>query len=562
MLSIIIIAMDKFVVWKKHIQDNLLLLSDYKSIKNKDALNDRFYTELEFGTGGLRGKMGFGTNRMNKYVIRRAILGLVDTLLAKNKHPKVAIAYDTRNNSKDFAKEAALTLANHNIRVYLADDYILTPTLSFMVRYLKCDAGIVITASHNPKEYNGCKVYGSDGGQITLKMAETIYKNMKKHDYFEKINDDYKHFVSNGKIKLVYQDIFDAFIKSTLKQSLYNPKKKDIKILYTPLNGVGYKFVTEIFNRMGYKYALVKEQIKPDGNFPTCPLPNPELKESMKLGMSQLKKIKYDILFATDPDADRCGVAVNSQKGVKLLSGDEVGLLLFDFVYHMNKKKGTLGKHPTLIKTIATTDLIYKMANKYKVKVIDTLTGFKYIGEQLSKLVENGKDKDFLIGVEDSCGYLTNKDVRDKDSLNAALLIAEMANCYKQHNKTLIDRLNAIYKEFGHYTSCLKFLVLEGEDGKKQINNMMKVYRTEKFYCTFADCIGKYDYLLHKGCGIKSKETPKLPISDVIKYYFKDGSELIARPSGTEPKIKFYYLTPSKKKENLIEKKLLEIVKI
>lgn len=554
--------MNRHLLWKQHIQSNQLLLSDYKTIKTKNDINDRFYTELVFGTGGIRGKMGYGTNRMNKYVVRRAVLGLVDTLLSKNKHPKVAITYDSRNNSKDFAIEAALTLASHNIKTYLSKDMMPTSTLSFMVRYLKCDAGIVITASHNPKEYNGVKVYGSDGGQITLEMAEIISRNMHKHDYFEKINDDYKYFLTNKKIVLVHQDIFYAFIKSTLKQSLFNNKKKDIKILYTPFNGAGGKFVSEIFKRMGYKYALVKEQAKPDGNFPTCPFPNPELKDSMKLGMNQLKKIKYDILFATDPDADRCGIAVNDKKGITLLSGDEIGILLFDFVYHMNKKNKTLGKHPTLVKTIATTDLIYKMAKKYKVKVIDTLTGFKYIGEQLSNLVDKGHGDDFLIGVEDSCGYLTNKDVRDKDAINAALLIAEMANYYKQHNKTLLDRLNEIYKEFGHYTTCLKFLTLEGEDGLKQIKNMMKVYRSDKFYKSFLDCNGKYDYLLRKGYGTRVKEKSNLPISDVIKYYFKDGSELVARPSGTEPKIKFYYLTPSKKKENLIEKKLLEIVKI
>ncbi|MCQ2795902.1 MAG: phospho-sugar mutase [Bacilli bacterium] len=549
--------MNSYTNWKNHIGNNKSLKSDNLAIKTKEDINDRFFTELEFGTGGLRGKMGLGTNRMNRYIIRRATLGLADTVLKSNRRPKVAIAYDTRNNSKDFALEAALTLASRNITVHLMKEVAPTPSLSFMVRYLKCDAGIVITASHNPKEYNGYKVYGYDGGQITLDMANKILSNMKKHDYFEEINEDLKGFLASKRIQLHDQDIFNAFIKSTLEESLYNSKKKDIKILYTPFNGAGYRYVTYLLDKLGYTYQLVKEQMKPDGNFPTCPKPNPEFKESMDLGMKKMLDLGYDILFATDPDADRCGVAVNQKGKAILLSGDEVGLLLFDFVYHMKKKSHQLSKHPVVVKTIATTDLIYKMAEKYNVKVIDTLTGFKYIGEQLSILTKNKKDKDFLIGIEDSCGYMTSHNVRDKDAINAALLIAEMANYYKNQGLTLIDRLNAIYDEFGHYTTCLRFLTLEGEAGKKKIKKMMKVYRSDKFYKNFLDCNGKYDYLLRKGFGSKKEMKSKLPTSDVIKYYFKDGSELIARPSGTEPKIKFYYLIPSNKKQKAIEAKLL-----
>lgn len=549
--------MSDYQTWKKFIVNDKLLFLDNENIKSDFDINDRFFCELEFGTGGLRGKLGLGTNRMNKYVVRRATLGLKDTLFLSSKKPEVAIAYDTRNYSYEFAKEVALTLASNNIKVHIMKEVAPTPLLSFMVRYLKCDAGIVITASHNPKEYNGYKIYGNDGGQITLNMANTIYSNICKHDYFENINGNYEEYIKNGQIVVHDSDVIDTYLESTKKQSLFNPEDKKIKIVYTPLNGAGYKYVTRLLSEEKYEFKVVKEQALPDGNFTTCPLPNPELKDTLILGMNILKESNYDILFATDPDADRCGVAVNKNGNVTLLTGDEVGILLFDFIYNIKKINNVLPLKPIIIKTIATSDLLIKMADKYGVKVIDTLTGFKYIGEQIGILINENKQNDFVAGIEDSCGYLTNIDVRDKDSINAALLIAEMSNYYKLKGITLIDRLNEIYKEFGHYTSCLKFLVLEGQKGKEQIKKMMEVYRSNEFYKSFLDCCGKYDFKIKKGEGCISDDKFNLPISDVLKFYFKDGSILLVRPSGTEPKIKYYYLTPNKEKENEIERKLI-----
>jgi len=555
----LLIMKQEYINWKNNIKDDSLLLNDNKLIKNDNDINDRFFTELEFGTGGLRGQLGLGPNRMNKYVVRRATQGLCDYLLSKSINPSVAIAYDSRNYSKEFAIEAANTFASNNIKVHIMKELAPTPLLSFMVRYLKCDAGIVITASHNPKEYNGYKVYGKDGGQITLEVASEVLSNIKKHNYFEPINDNYDDFVNKGLINIHDSDISDAFIKSTLKESLYDSDKKDIKILYTPLNGAGNKYVTRLFDIKGYTYKVVEEQRDPDGNFTTCPKPNPELREAMQLGINRLKELNYDVLFATDPDADRCGVVVNDKTNIKLFTGDEVGLLLFDFVYHIKKENNILPNNPVVIKTIATTDLIHKMAKEYNVRVIDTLTGFKYIGEQLELLVNKGKGNDFLIGIEDSCGYLTNKDVRDKDSINAALLIAEMANYYKNKGITLLNRLNEIYKEFGKFESCLKFIELYGEEGKKQISKMMRTYRNDNFYKNFLDCVGKYDYLLQQGYGSELGKKYDLPKSNVIKFYFKDGCAVLARPSGTEPKIKFYYLTNSNTKEKDIMIKLANI---
>ena len=354
-------------LWVNNIKDDSLMLLDNKCINNDDDINDRFFTELEFGTGGLRGKLGLGPNRMNKYVVRRATLGLCDYLLKRNKRPSVAIAYDSRNYSKEFALEAAFTFANRGIDVHLMKELAPTPLLSFMVRYLKCDAGIVITASHNPKEYNGYKVYGSDGGQITLDAANEILTNIKKHNYFEEIKEV---DLNNKLINYHDNDVFEPFIKSTLKESLYDDKNKSIKILYTPLNGAGYKYVSKVLDEKGYIYKVIEEQKNPDGNFLTCPKPNPELLETMQFGMKRLKEIDYDILFATDPDADRCGVATKE----KLFTGDEVGLLLFDFVYYIKKERNLLSNNPIVIKTIATSDLIQKMSDKYKVTVINTLT--------------------------------------------------------------------------------------------------------------------------------------------------------------------------------------------
>ena len=452
---------DYFKTYQEWLESPLLSQNEKEellSIKDNDELiQDRFYKDLEFGTGGLRGVMGMGSNRMNRFVIKRATQGLANYLIKKKKvNISVAIAYDTRNNSSVFAKEAASTLVANGIKVYLYKEPMPTPSLSFAVRYFKCDAGLVITASHNPKIYNGYKVYDETGAQCTDNLAKSILDEILNLDIFNDVKtSDYNKSIDDNKIILIQDDCFNAYMNSTLKQSLYN-ETKDLKIVYTPLNGAGKKCVTAILKLDGFNdVKIVKEQEQPDGNFPTCPYPNPEIKEALTLGIDELIITSSDLLVATDPDSDRCGVVVNQDGIPHILSGNEVGLILFDAIYHHRKINNLLPKNPLLIKTIVSTDMATLMANKYGVVVKEVLTGFKYIGEQMH-LLENSHSLDnYLLGFEESCGYLTNPDVRDKDAVNAVLLVCEIANHLKKQGLTLIDKLNEIYKEFGDYKTAL-----------------------------------------------------------------------------------------------------------
>ena len=520
------------------------------SIKNnEEAIKDRFYRDLSFGTGGLRGVMEVGTNRMNRFVIARATQGLANFLNKKYKNPSVAIAYDSRNHSGEYAKVTAVTLAANGIKAYLFPELMPTPTLSFATRYFKCQAGVVVTASHNPKIYNGYKVYGEDGCQCTDTLANGILEEILKLDIFKDVKcGDYDSLIKEGSIIIIGQDCFDAFIKSTRKESIYN-EKKVLNIVYTPLNGAGRKPVTTILKECGFNnVSIVKEQEFPDGNFPTCPYPNPEIHDALKLGIDLLIKENADILVATDPDSDRCGVVINNNGEPRILTGNEVGLLLFDAIYHAKKEQGQLPKNPVLIKTIVSSDMATLMAKDYGVNVKEVLTGFKYIGEQILFLEQKGAEKDYLFGFEESCGYLTNTDVRDKDAVNAVMLVCEVANHYKLLGTNMLDRLNALYAKYGDFKTALLTYEFPGVEGMQKIQDLMAKFRSNNIKESIKDInrIGDYKlgYILYKD----KKEPTNLPISDVVKFFLDDNSTITVRPSGTEPKLKIYIFANGQKR--------------
>ena len=515
---------------------------------NDEQIKDRFYRDLAFGTGGLRGVMEVGTNRMNRFIIRRATQGLANYLIKKHQSPSVAIAYDSRNHSDEFARETAATLASNGVKVYLYPELMPTPALSFAVRYFKCQAGVVVTASHNPKIYNGYKVYGPDGCQCTDALAGAILEEILSIDTFDAKVGDYNALVKSKDIILIGEDCFDAYMKSTLKQSIYQ-EERTLNVVYTPLNGAGRRCVTTALKMDGFnKVNIVKEQEMPDGNFPTCPYPNPEIHDALKLGIDCLIKENADILVATDPDSDRCGVVVNNHEEAKILTGNEVGLLLFDAIYHAKKEQNKLPNNPVLVKTIVSSDMAALMAKDFGVRVIDVLTGFKYIGEQILFLEEKNAQNDYLFGFEESCGYLTNTDVRDKDAVNAVLLVCEVANHLKKQGLTLVDRLNALYEKYGDFKTLLLTYEFPGVEGMQKREQLMADFRSEKIKDSVKgiDHIGDYKegYIYFAD----RKESTNLPKSDVVKFFLNDNSTITIRPSGTEPKLKIYFFANGQKR--------------
>ena len=533
----------------KEEKEELLAIKD-----NDGAIKDRFYRDLEFGTGGLRGVMEVGTNRMNRFIIRRATQGLANYLNKKEKNPSVAIAYDSRNRSDEFARETAATLAANGVKVYLYPELMPTPSLSFAVRYFKCNAGVVVTASHNPKIYNGYKVYGPDGCQCTDNLANAILEEILAIDTFDAKVGDYEALVKSKDIILIGEDCFDAYMESTMKQSIYQ-EERTLNVVYTPLNGAGRRCVTTILKKDGFNnVSIVKEQEMPNGDFPTCPYPNPEIHAALKLGIDQLAKDNADILVATDPDSDRCGVVVNNHGEPKILTGNEVGLLLFDAVYHAKKEQGKLPNNPVLVKTIVSSDMAVLMAKDFGVRVTDVLTGFKYIGEQILFLEQKNAQKDYLFGFEESCGYLTNTDVRDKDAVNAVLLICEVANHYKKQGLTLVDRLNALYEKYGDFKTALDTYEFPGVEGMQKIQQLMKDFRSDKIKAAVKgiDHIGDYKegFIYYAD----RKEPTNLPKSDVVKFFIEDNSTITIRPSGTEPKLKIYFFANGQQRVDELKK--------
>lgn len=493
-----------------------------KDMPEKEKI-DAFRCRLEFGTGGLRGIMGVGTNRMNKYTVRQATQGLANEILEKgNENKGVVIAFDSRNNSKTFADECVSVLCANGIKVYIFNSLRPTPELSFAVRYLGCARGIVITASHNPKEYNGYKVYGEDGGQIPPQVADSIIRYINNTDFF----DDVK-LTDNSNPIIIGKEIDDAYINSIKKESMGVAIPPDFKVVYTPLHGSGNLPVRRILSQIGADVFTVPEQEKPDGDFPTVKSPNPENSEAFDIAVKYAKIQNADLVLGTDPDSDRLGVVARKANGEYVaLNGNQTGCLLCEFILRKSFEKGTLPKNGTVIKTIVTTEMIRAIAHDYSVETLDVLTGFKYIGERIKCFESTGNIEKFVFGLEESYGYLKGTYARDKDAVVAAMLICEVAAECKNNGITLYDKLQEIYKKYGYYTEKLQTIVLEENNGEMQ--RIMKKFRNTKLPI---DIIKTVDY---------SNGIDGLPKSNVLKFYTTKGW-LAIRPSGTEPKIKLYY---------------------
>ena len=509
------------------------------SIEDEKEIEDRFYKDLEFGTGGLRGIMGAGSNRMNKYTVARASLGLANYFNLKKKDGataekcKIAIAYDSRNNSEFFAKTAAVVYANNGFEVYLFDRLVPVPVLSFTTGYLGCDAGVMITASHNPKEYNGYKVYDSTGCQLCTEEAKCALDFINAVNEFV-IVDGVENAFEHENIHRLGEETVDAFISKVKEQSVYE-EKSDLKIVYTPLHGTGNIPVRKVLQ--GMDVTVVKEQELPDGDFSTVRSPNPEEKDALNLAIQAAQSLEADIVLGTDPDCDRVGVAVRHNGEYVLLTGNQTGALLVNFVMTMHKDD--LNEKSTLVKTIVTSELGANIALNYGVKVEDTLTGFKYIGDKINKYLASG-DREFVIGYEESYGYLVGTHTRDKDGIVSSMLICQMASWYKNQGKTLVDGLNEIYDEYGYFLDSLDSFVLKGKDGAAKIKALMQEFK-QKGDTILPDIKQIIDYSVGIG---------DLPKENVLKYIFNDGSWLAVRPSGTEPKIKVYYSIVDKDRQN------------
>ncbi len=524
---------EKYQQWLGFDEDTkaeLLAITDEKEIE------DRFYKDLEFGTGGLRGIMGAGANRMNKYTVSKATQGLADYLKAEFDGEKsVAIAHDSRNNSRQFAIYAAEVLCANGIKVYLYDTLMPTPVLSFTVRYLGCTAGAVVTASHNPKEYNGYKIYDETGCQLCPDQANKVIGYVNAIEDLKAVpHMDLEEAANKGLYQSIGSEVLDAFLKEVRKQSLYE-EPSNIKIVYTPLHGTGNIPVRKILE--GMNISVVKEQELPDGNFSTVRSPNPEEKDALTLALKQAEREDADLVFGTDPDCDRIGAGVKHGGKYVLITGNQMGALLVNFV--LNMKKDSLNSKSTLVKTIVTSELGANIARSFGLQVAETLTGFKYIGDQINRYEKSG-DREFIIGYEESYGYLVGTHARDKDAVVSSMLVCQMAAYYYNQGKTLIDALNDIYDKYGYYLDSLDTFVLKGIEGAQKIQSLMTEFRENG--SKFFDNIKKvYDF---------SKGIADLPKENVLKYIFDDGSWLAIRPSGTEPKLKVYYSIQDKSREN------------
>lgn len=500
------------------------------------AISDRFYRDLAFGTGGLRGVLGAGTNRMNLYTIRRATQGLADYLNASELPKKVAIAHDSRHGGELFTREAARVLAANGITACLYPRLEPTPALSWAVRYLGCGAGICITASHNPAKYNGYKVYGADGCQITLEVADKILAAIGQHDYFSTPKlAEYDEALADGRIRLIEDACLDAFVDAVYAQRVGGGEGiADLNLVYTPLNGTGLECVRKLLGKLGVTHlTVVPEQEKPDGDFPTCPYPNPEIREAMQKGLELCDTVHPDLLLGTDPDCDRCGTAVPDGKGgYRLITGNEMGIILLDYICCTRRAKGTMPENPVAVTTIVSTDMATPVAKKYGVELRRTLTGFKFIGEQIGLLESEGRPDRFIFGFEESYGYLSGAHVRDKDAVNATLLVCEAAAAYAAKGQTLLDAIEALYKEFGYYRNALCSYTFEGETGMHTMQQLMANLRANP-----PKEIGGYAV---EAAADYEAEGTGLPKADVLEYRLAGGHKFMVRPSGTEPKIKVY----------------------
>ena len=523
----------RFTLWKEKAVDDPDLTAELSSVTEEKEIFERFYRDLEFGTGGLRGVIGAGTNRMNIYVIRRATQGLCNYLKSTDLPQSIAIGYDSRIKSDLFAREAARVIAANGLIAYIYPRLEPTPTLSWAVRYLGCGAGVCVTASHNPAKYNGYKVYGSDGCQITLDVAAAVLKEISALDMF----DDVKLITEEegraaGKIITIGESCLEAFLDAVQQRSLSDGSKLDLKVVYTPLNGAGLECVKKILTRIGITdVTVVPEQEHPDGHFPTCPYPNPEIREAMETGLALCRKVKPDLLLGTDPDCDRMGVAVPEGDDYRLITGNEMGVLLLDYICRKRLETNTMPERPVAVTTIVSTDMADAVAADYGVELRRVLTGFKFIGEQIALLEEAGELDRYIFGFEESYGYLSGGHVRDKDAVNASMLCCEMTAWYKAKGQTLAQAMDALYEKYGFYRNDLASFTFEGAEGMRKMAVIMENLRANPpKTLDGSDVIRVVDYQ----AGVNG-----LPGSNVLEFQ-TDSAKVLVRPSGTEPKVKVY----------------------
>lgn len=552
-------AYAEYQLWLKSIVDEEIVKELKDMAEDPEHIIDAFYKNLAFGTGGLRGIIGAGTNRMNIYTVRKASQGIANYI--KKKYPeqerKIAISYDSRIKSDAFARTAAEVYAANGIQVEMYSQLMPTPCLSYAVRELECAAGVMITASHNPAKYNGYKVYDADGCQITTETAKLILFEMEQVDLFTDVKQmDFEEAVEAGLVSYISEEISTRYIEQVKSQTMISSDKhvnQNIKIVYSPLNGTGLKPVLRTLKESGYiNIEVVKEQEEPDGHFPTCPYPNPEVKEAMALGLQYAEKQNAEIFLATDPDCDRVGIAVKDSEGKYiLLSGNETGVLLLDYICLCRVANGTMPTDAVMVKSIVTTELAERIAEHYGVKTINVLTGFKYIGEYIGTLEKAGNKDSFIFAFEESCGYLSGSYVREKDAVNGAFLICEMAAFYKNRGITLMDRLNELYQIYGFQLNSLHTFTFEGIAGDEKMQRIMRKYRVNVHTIGEKEVIQCLDY----ANGLEG-----LPKSDVLKFVLEDGCSVVIRPSGTEPKLKLYISVRAKSKEeaSIVEQNLLQ----
>lgn len=522
-----------FALWKEKAVDDPDLLSELSGLNDEKEIFERFYRDLEFGTGGLRGVIGAGTNRMNIYVIRRATQGLCNYLKGTDLPQSVAIGYDSRIKSDLFAMEAARVIAANGLTAYIYPRLEPTPALSWAVRYLGCGAGICVTASHNPAKYNGYKVYGSDGCQITLDVAAAVLKEINALDMFDAVNlVTEEEGRAAGKIVTIGEDCLQSFLDAVQQRSLSGGEKLDLKVVYTPLNGAGLECVKKILTRIGITdVTVVPEQEHPDGHFPTCPYPNPEIREAMEKGLALCRKVKPDLLLGTDPDCDRMGVAVPEGDDYRLITGNEMGVLLLDYICRKRLENGKMPEKPVAVTTIVSTDMANAVAADYGVELRRVLTGFKFIGEQIALLEAAGEIDRYIFGFEESYGYLSGGHVRDKDAVNASMLCCEMTAWYKAKGQTLAQAMDALYEKYGYYRNDLASFTFEGPEGMQKMASIMENLRANPPKTLDGKAVVKVvDYQT----GVNG-----LPKSNVLEFQ-TDATKVLVRPSGTEPKVKVY----------------------
>lgn len=550
----------EYLRWREQAKGDADVENELSAIAaDENKIEDAFYRDLAFGTGGLRGVIGAGTNRMNIHTVAKASQGLADYIIKNfpENERKIAVSYDSRIKSDLFSRVAAGVFAANGIKVYIYTELMPTPCLSYAVRALKCAAGIMVTASHNPSKYNGYKVYGEDGCQITTEAAKTILSEIEKLDIFADVKTScFDEGIENGSIEYISDDIYTAFVEEVKNQSVLSENDivdKNVAIVFSPLHGTGLKPVLRTLKESGYtNITVVKEQEEPDGNFTTCPYPNPEIKEAMSLGMEYAEKYNADLLLATDPDCDRVGIAVKTPQGdYRLMTGNETGMLLLDYICKKRTENGTMPEDPVFIKTIVTIDMAERIAADYGVRTVNVLTGFKFIGEQIGLLEQQGKENSYIFGMEESYGYLSGGYVRDKDAVDGAFLICEMFAYYKTKGISLLDKLEEQYKKYGYCLNTLHFYEFEGSAGFAKMQEIMKTFRGEISSIGGKKVVNVLDY----APGIDG-----LPKSDVLKFLLEDNCSVVVRPSGTEPKLKTYLSVSGSSMEEAdgVEKRICE----